>query len=42
MTLQCDPPHLRDVCDGDLEEKSDPDRVYEREVGRRGQEVRED
>jgi len=42
MTLQCDPPHLGDIGDGDLEEKPDPDRVYEREVERRGQEVRED
>lgn len=42
MALQYDPPHLGDIGDGEAEHEPDPDHVYEREIERRGQEVRED
>lgn len=35
MALQCDPPHLGDIGDGEQEEELNPDRMYEQEIEQR-------
>lgn len=35
MALERDPAHLGDIGDGEPEEETDPDRVYEQEIEQR-------
>jgi hypothetical protein len=42
MALERDPAHLGDIGDGEPEEEVDPDRVYEREIERQDEVVKED
>lgn len=42
MALQRDPAHLGDTGDEEPEKEPNPDRIYEREIERRNEEVIED